>query len=257
MKKTCSLIIGFIILALPSILFAEGPPTVTVSGLRIVGPGHGLNGSELQAFHEQSGTTLALVVQAPENRKIVEIDDDGCSLVELMDDHGHNLLDGVRWGGFPRISDDGRLALIEVSSKSRPSKDATRIRVRGIIQMRVAASAVTEKIDHLKMEVGYEASFRDETMKVMKAETEDGSLTLVVQISRSLQSNMKDIRFTTKNGDPVEIWGRGSFTFGNAAQMEYNLDTESIPESLSVEIDLWQELESLDVSFELATGLGL
>ena len=92
---------------------------------------------------------------------------------------------------------------------------------------------------------------------MMKAETDDGSLTLVVQISRDLQNNMKDIRFTTANGELIEIWGRGSFTFGNAAQMEYNLDTESLPESLNVEIDLWQALESLDVSFEIAVGLGL
>lgn len=256
MRKMCIAVTTIIFLALSIILIAAEKPIVHLAGLRVIGPGYGLNGTELQPFHQQSGTTLALVVEAPENRKIVNVDDDKCTLVEFIDDKGHNLLDGVDWGGFPKVSEDSRFALIEVSSKTRPSSDAIRIRTRGTVRLQVAASAVTEKINHLKLQVGNKVNFQREVIQVMKVQAENEGLTLVLQISRELKNTMKDIRFYTDNTNPIEVWGQGSFTFGNAAQMEYNLDTKTIPETMKIEIDLWQELEILDVSFDITTGLG-
>ena len=241
---------------LPMILTGSGKSTVHLAGLRIVGPGSGLNGTELQAFHQRSGTTLALIVQAPENKKIVEVDDDKSSLTEFLDDQELNLLDGVDWGGFPKVSEDGRSALIEVSSKIRPSPNAVQIRAKGTIRLRTASAMITEEIEALKLKVGAQVRVRDETIEVMKVQAEDNGLTLVLQISREFMDNMKDIRFFTMGGDPVEIWGTGSFTFGNASQMEYNCDINSVPEALRVEIDLWQELETLDVPFKIKSGLG-
>jgi len=255
MRTACVVVAG-IFFSLSMNLMGEEKPTVQLAGLRIVGPGYGLNGTELRAFHQQSGTTLALAVQAPENKKIVDVDDSKCSLVEFTDDRGHNLLDGVNWGGFPKISKDGRLALIEVTCKNRPSQDASQLLARGTIQLRVAASESTEKIENLKMEVGTKVNVRQEDIQVMKVQEENDGLTLVLQINRKFVNNMKDIRFYTAKGDPLDIWSTGSFTFGNVSQMEYNLDTKSLPEALKVEIDLWQELEILNLPFEIESGVG-
>jgi len=256
MRTVCVVVAG-IFLSLPMILMGEEKPTVQLAGLRVVGPGYGLNGTELQAFYQQSGTTLALVVQTHNNKKIVDVDDTKCSLVEFADDRGHNLLDGVDWGGFPKISKDGHLALIEVTSKNRPSQDASRLLAKGTIHLRVAASESTEKIENLKLEVGNKVNVRQEVIQVMKVKEENDGLTLVLQISREFLNNMKDIRFYTADGNPVEIWGRGSFTFGNASQMEYNCNIKSTPEALRIEIDLWQDLEILNIPFEIGSGLGL
>jgi len=249
-------VVAGIILSLSIILMGEEKPTVQLAGLRIVGPGYGLNGTELRAFHQQSGTTLALVVQAPENKKIVEVDDSKCSLVEFTDDRGNNLLDDVDWSGFPEKSKDGRLALIEVTSKNRPSQGASRLHARGTIHLRVAASERTEKIENLKLVVGTKASIRQEVVQVMKVQEENDGLSLVLQFNRKFADNMKDIRFYTAEGNQVDIWGRGSFTFGNASQLEYNLDIKSTPKALKVEIDLWQELEILNLSFEIESAVG-
>jgi len=76
MRTACVVVVAAgIILSLSMILMGEEKPTVQLAGLRIVGPGYGLNGTELRAFHQQSGTTLALAVRAPENNKIVAVDD--------------------------------------------------------------------------------------------------------------------------------------------------------------------------------------
>ena len=196
-------------------------------------------------------------MRAPENRKIVEVDDARCSMVEFADDRGHSLLDGIRWGGFPQLSKDGRLALVEVTSKARPSEEASRLLAKGTIHLRVAASERTELVESLKLEVGTNARVGQEVVQVMKAQEESDGLTLVLQTTRRFANSMKDIRFFSSDGNPVSIWSRGSLTFGSATQLEYGLDTESTPEALRIEIDLWQDLESIDLAFEIDSGVGL
>jgi hypothetical protein len=257
MKKTaCVGVVAGIILSLSMTLMGEENPAVQLAGFRIVGPGYGLNGTELQAFNQRSGTTLALIVQAPENKKIVEVDDSKCSLTEFTDDRGVNLLDGIDWDSFPEISEDSRLALVDVKSKNRPSQDASRFLAKGTINMRVATSESTEKINNLKLEVGTKVNAGEEIVQVMKVEGGNDGLTLVLQLDRKFADNMKDIHFYTAEGNPIEVWGRGSFTFGNASQLEYNLDTKSTPATLTVEIDIWQELEILNLPFEIESGVG-
>lgn len=236
---------------------AEENTGVQLAGLRIVGPGSGLNGSELRAFHEPSGTTLVLLVRAPGNGKIVDVDHDRCSLSEFTDDRGSDLLDGIRWGAFPSISEDAGLAMIEVTSKNRPSRDASRISARGTIHLRCADSEKTVKIEKLRLDIGAKAGVGKQVIQVMKAQQDEDGLTLVLQIGRKFVDDMKDIRFFTTGGSPVEIGGRGSFTFGNVSQMEYQLDAREKPEALKLEMDLWQGLEVLDLPFSIESGLGI
>ncbi len=256
MKKACIIVMAGLFLSLPVNLMGEEKSGVELAGMRIVGSGYGLNGTELRAFHQKSGTSLALVVRAPKNKKIVEVDDSNCSLEKFTDDRGLNLLDDVDWGGFPKISKSGNLALVEVSSPKRPSKGASRVIAQGTIQLRVAASEKTEKIENIKPEVGVKAKVGQEVIEVIKVQQENDSLIFILKINRKFVDNMKEIRFYTPKGDLIDILGRGSFTFGNVSQVEYNLNTKSLPESLTVAIDLFQELETLNISFEIETGLG-
>ena len=247
MKTACFYMVAGIILSLTMSLMGGDNSAVQLAGLRITGSGHGLNGSELRAFNQRSGTSLALVVQAPGKKNIVEVDNNKCSLLEFTDDRGQDLLDGIHWDSFPSISKDGHLALVEVTSKNRPSEGASRLFARGTIHLRVAASETTEKIENLKLSVGAKTKVGQEVIEVMKVQQENDDLTIVLQINRKFAKNMKDIRFYTPKGNLLKIWSRGSFTFGNASQLDYSLETNSTPEALIVEIDLWQELEILEI----------
>ena len=244
-------------LFLPTASMGGEEPAVELAGLRVVGSGYGLNGTELRAFSQSSGTSLALLVRAPGSKKIVEVDASKCSLAEFTDSSGQNLLDGVDWGGFPKVSEDGRLALVEVSSKKKPSREASKLHLKGVVHLRAAASESLEKIESLKLEAGVKAQVQQETIQVMKVQSESDGLVLVLQVSRKFKENMKDIRFITAEGKSLEIWGRGSLTFGNAAQLEYNIEAKAKPEALKVEIELWQDLEELDLAFELESGVGI
>lgn len=254
--KTVSVFLTTLVLLLPTALIGLENPSVQIAGLRIVGPGYGRNASELRAFHQQSGITLVLVVKAPENKRIVEVDDNKCAMLEFTDDQDQNLLDGVDWGGFPKMSEDGGLAMIEVSSKVKPSQNASRIHAKGSVFMRVASALRSEEIESLKLAAGTKANIGQEVMEVMKVETDDDGTTLVVQIKRKVRDDMKEIRFYTMDGNGIEIWSTGSFTFGNASQVEYSLDIKPAPEAIRVEIDMWTELENITLPFELDGGVG-
>lgn len=256
MKKIFFLIVGGIFLILPILTAAQEKPLVALAGLRIVGSGYGLNGTELQAFNQQSGTTLALVVLTPGTKQIVEVDDSKCTLDTFTDNRGNNLLDAVHWGAFPKVSKDSRYALIEVNSKNRPDRDASRVIAKGTIRLRAATSAATEKIKNLALKVGTQVTIRQSVIQVMKVQEENKGLKLILQINRKLAEDMKDIRFYTTQAGPLDLWGRGSFTFGNATQLEYNLKIKTIPEVLHLEIDLWQGLEMIDLPFTIDTGIG-
>ena len=91
----------------------------------------------------------------------------------------------------------------------------------------------------------------------MKVQEEDGVLTLVLQVSRKFADTVNDIRFSSSEGVPVNIWSRGSLSFGSATQLEFSLETDSIPDGLAIEVDIWQGLDTLMLPFEIDAGLGL
>lgn len=258
MNKAWTVItIAGLLLLQPLYLPAGEITPVQLAGIRVTGPGYGVNGSELRAFSQSSGISLSLLMRAPKNKMLVEIDSSKCALLEFSDDKGINLLADAKWGGFPKISKTGKLALIEVKSKGVPSKGAVWLHARGTIRLRAAASQKTVKIENVKLKSNETVNVLDEIIKVLKIENEKDSLRLVIQVSRNFKDNLKDIRFYTSNGSPLKIWGRGSFSFGNAAQLEYNLATKRKPENLDIEFELWRDIEELDQDFDLKIGLGL
>ena len=242
------------IVAVAGTAAADEKGAVRVAGLQVVAAGAGKNGSELRAFHEQSGVKLALVAEAPEGRFFVEVDDDRCELIKLVDSSGRDLLDGVDWDSFPDISEDGRFVLVDVGSKVRPAPGATTLVAHGSLHARVAAGTVTVKVDPFELREGFEFDVQGQSLHVVKLISEDG-LTVMFQTSRSFDEDLKEVRFFDADGQPVEVWGRGSMTLGNSTQVEFNL--EGNPESLSAEFELWQEPETVELPFELAVGLGL
>src|SRR5436190_23108805 len=80
---------------------AAAAPSVSVCGLRIVGPGYGEGGREAQAFNESSGVGLALVVQQSDAGAIIAFASDGSSLDEMTDSTGKNLLEDASIWPFP------------------------------------------------------------------------------------------------------------------------------------------------------------
>jgi hypothetical protein len=234
-------------------LVAAGP--VRVVGIRLVGPGLGANGTELQAFREQPGLTLALAVEAPSGKSVIEVDDDGCVVDSLTDDRGTNLLESVDWGPFPETTEDGRHALIELRARPRPAAGASKVRAKGSLALKVAAGIESEKVADLALSAGKKLETRRGTLELVEVAGEDEGATLTFGATKQILDELKDIRFLGADGQPIEIWGRGSMTMGSAVQLEYVLREK--PAKVTVELDWWQGLEDVRVPFEVEVGLGL
>lgn len=226
---------------------------VRVAGLQVVGPGAGRNGTELQAFRERPGTTVVLLLSAPEGKSIIELDDDGSAVSSWTDDEGTNLLESVRWDPFGQVTEDGSLGLIEVSSEARPAAGATTIKVVGEVALQVATGTDSETVPSLRAEVGQKVETKQGALEVVAVEIDD-SMTLTLQANTTIRDSIRDVRFFDGE-EEIEVSGRGSMSMGNSVQLEYYL--ERAAERLRVELDWWIGLESIKMPFEVETGLGL
>jgi hypothetical protein len=234
---------------------AAGP--VRVAGVQVVGPGLGENGTELQAFRAQPGLVLSLAVTPPAGKFVIEIDDDECVLESLADDRGTNLLESVDWGPFPETTEDGRHGLIEVKTATRPAAGAAKVKAKGTIALLVASGVESEKIARLDVAKGQKLKTKRGTLELVEVAGDggDSGTTLTFGATIQIRDDLKDIRFLGADGQPLELWGRGSMTMGNAVQLEYVLKEK--PERVAIELDWWQGLEALEIPFEVEVGLGL
>jgi hypothetical protein len=236
-------------------LLAAGP--VRVAGLQVVGPGLGANGTELQPFHQAPGLTLALAVEAPPGKAVIEIDTDECVVEALADDRGTNLLESVSWGSFPDSTEDGRQALVEVTAQTRPAAGVTKVQLKGSLKLVVAAGIESEKIAKLELEPGQKVKTLRGILELVELAGGGGDegATITFGATSAIRDQLKEIRFFGADGQPIEIWGRGSMSMGDAVQLEFSLKEK--PTRLSLELDWWKGLDSLTVPFDLAVGLGL
>ena len=84
---------------------------------------------------ESPGTTVVLAIMAPKGNGIVDIDDHGSKLEVFSDDKGTSLLEEGRVGPFPKITEDGSAALVELEVRARPSVGTSSLNVQGTIAM--------------------------------------------------------------------------------------------------------------------------
>jgi hypothetical protein len=116
-------------------------PQITAVGLRVAGLGIGANGTEVKPFMETPGTTVVLAIQAPKGNGIVDIDEHASKLDVFSDDKGSSLLEEGRVGPFPKITEDGAAALVELEVRARPSAGSSSLSVQGTIAMTLAGGS--------------------------------------------------------------------------------------------------------------------
>lgn len=237
---------------------AAGAAEVKVAGIQIAGPGFGKDGREISAFNTYTpGTKLVLVVDASDGQGgIVEILDDDCSLEAMTDDTGKNLLEGVDWGAFPDVSEDGRYASIEVSSNGRPAPGAGSLTLKGKFAYLASAGTASEKVADVKLETGTEISWSggEATVEAMEASEWSDGMELGLGMSAALKSQIKEIRFLGADGEDLEVEGSGYMVMGSHATLTFGLP-EGLTEA-TLEIEWWEDLEEVELPFEITVGLG-
>jgi hypothetical protein len=233
-----------------------GPmPRVSVGGIRVVGPGVGANATELRPFNESAGTTIVLLVTAPDGTGIVELDDDTSTIRSVVDDKGKTLLEEGRLGPFPKVSDDGSAGLIELEVRARPSPGATSITAQGTLTVTTANGSKPTRVPGVRLEVARTFKLGTTTITVKEIEADGEATNVTLGLPRQAMSAIRSVHFLTAAGAAIESRRTGSGYMNDDGEFSFNVKTKD--KVVALEFDLWQNLKSVKVPFSIKVGLGL
>jgi hypothetical protein len=230
-------------------------PQVSAIAIRVVGGGLGANGTELQPFNERPGTSVALSIQAPPGAGIVEIDDHGSKLEAFTDDKGQNLLEEGRIGPFPKVAEDGSVALVEIEVHTRPSTGATSVAAQGTIGMTLANGSKPQRIPNVRLEANRPMKVGAATVTITDAKADEDSTKLTFGLSRQVMYTLRAVHFLDAKGTPIESRRTGSGYINDKAELEFNVTTKE--KVVTVEFDVWQNPHTVKVPFSVQAGLGV
>lgn len=234
---------------------AGPPPEIVVAGVRVVGAGFGKNRDEIRAFNESPGVAVALVLKMPAGQGIVTLDEDDCELTSVTDDAGTDLGEQAQYGSFPKTSDDGSVGMIEIESKLRPAATATVVLAEGTLVFSASPGSKPTKVANVKLE-------KDKTFKLgattitisdVTAGSEDTSIEL--GLPRSVLYSIRDVRFLDATGKVLESDRTSRGYMNDDASIGYRI--KGAGAAVTMEFDVWQNLQQRKVPFKIKTGLAL
>ena len=238
----------------PAAPAAAPMPQITAAGLRVAGLGIGANGSEVKPFMESPGTTVVLAIQAPKGNGIVDIDDDTSKLETFSDDKGASLLEEARVGPFPKITEDGTAALVEVEVRARPSAGTSSLSVQGTIAMTLAGGSKPIRAANVKMDANQTFKIGATTLTIAEVKVEDDATRFTVNLPRALLTTIREIRFFDSKNAPIEGHRRSSGYFNEKAEL--GLEAKTKDKAFSIEFEVWQNLRTVKAPFKVEAGLG-
>jgi len=239
-------------------------PQVRVCGVRIVaGPYN--DEQKLRAFNMFPGTVLALEVEYPAGG-LIAFDSDKSTLEKLADEKGTSLLVEQQFGrsGFsmwPRFSADQKVALIEASGGGVPARGTREIRARGTLVFRRAEKQAMAKCENVALGKGtrFEVGpFKLEVHSAGKPDWGDAPLAVTFRTKQDLDA-LKTVKFFDAQGKPIEAEpsGSGRFGFGGDVTYERTFSLSRKVEAATLEIVYWEDLETVEIPFDLKVGVGM
>jgi hypothetical protein len=237
----------------------EAKVTVRPAGVTLIWEQGDKDAFDHQAvLNSQKPVALALYVEA-ENKKIVSFDADKSKLTSITDDQGTKIKGSV--AHFPRIAKDGSAAFIEVRGEDPVSPQAETLFVKGVLKLAVASkteakrSKVVEAKKGSKVELAENLVF--EISEAGKPGWGDDPFALTLKIKRDIPEVAK-VRFFDGEGKQIEASrsgsSRGGFFNKVTVTRDYNLKRKV--DKISVEVDLWTDLEEIMVPFDVKVGVG-
>ena len=231
------------------------PPQVSAVALRVVGPGLGANGSELRPFNESPGTVVVLAIQAGRGGGIVEIDSHAGKLDAFTDDKGQSLLEEGRVGPFPKVAEDGSVAMVEIEVRARPSAGAASVTVQGTLAMTVAAGSKPVRAANVKLETGQAFKLGATPMTIGEAKVEEDATRITFGLSRTVLNTIREVRFLDAKNAPIEARRTGSGYMNEKATLDYEAKTKD--KAVTIEFEMWQNPRAVKVPFNVQAGLGV
>ena len=249
-----------------STLSVRADPVIKPAGIRVVTEQHGESSSGLRPFNAPKlGVTAGLLVVVEEELSIVAIPRDLQKLKSFTDDKGKNLLEvpeGFRrdgFGPFPKISKDGKAALVEVSVSGLPSPGATTVKLAGRVTIHTGSNVKPVKSAVFTPEADAKVTapgFNFTVKKAGKPEYGDAPLAMTLTIDRDVPE-IAAFRFFDAEGHRIKHVGAGSSrtAFGDKVVSEHSFSFDKAHPKLIMEVDAWTDMRIQALPFDLTIGL--
>ena len=258
-----------LLLCLLAVSAIAADPSITQVGLRIVGPGIGVDDQELRPFNWFAGTTVALRLKSAD-AGILGIDADASELKAFVDDKGTDLLKALpgqnSWsqkgfGNSNAVSEDGMHMLFELIAPNTPAKGARLISVRGHVAMIQAKKFSSETLHAVSLTVGTKiktAAVTYEITKLGKPQWGDAALAVSLKTTDDVDL-IKALQFTDAQGAALEVDRGMSSRMGWAGNVttEVTYNFKDKVETCTLVLESWTDRQVKMVPFDVDLSVGL
>ncbi|MGE0434434.1 MAG: hypothetical protein AB7K09_12780 [Planctomycetota bacterium] len=238
---------------------AAAAATSKVVGLKVSSEPYA-DEDEMRPFNDMPGTTLAVLIQLP-GGGIIDLDRDHSKMTSLVDSTGKSLAGGSHdgMGHWPKVSADGKAALVEFSGKGRPAAGATFIRLVGTVRLTTATTKETFKLA-TELKTGNKITLGPMTYTIGNVgKPEWGDEPLEVTFANDGDDGVvAGLRFYDADGTLIESkrGSRSRMSFGRMVKCETSWSLSRDVRNVRIELDAWTDRKERDVPIDVRGSLG-
>lgn len=232
----------------------KADPTVSLAGIQISAKSLGKARYGDTVAFGQTGTTLAIAVKVAPGTAILDIDDDDCTVEDWTDDKQSDLNIEPDWGSFPTYTDDLTAGIITVRTPVVPAAGAGEISIKGSLSVTTAAGTRAVQAKKVALVKGTKFPLGTLTASIAEFESTETGATLSVRLTGSGTNTVKRLRFLDAAGTELESDTNGSMTSSDESEYAYTLKAKATV--ATIEVELWQNLQTTMVPFAFAAGVG-
>lgn len=253
---------------------------VAVQGVRVIKPPPGEDDT-LRAFHDVSGTSVALVVTDPGGGLVV-FDGDSSRVTSCVDDQGKDLTkrepgtkgaievpESWAFGPVGTVSANRKYCSLEVNMPATPTKQAVALTLSGVLVFKTANERKDFTVEKVALQAGTKVQAGNIPLTIKRtgqpqAGGDSHPIAIEFHGKQSLDAIAR-IRFFDAAGKKLEAEevGRsfGESTDGGSAPSDFDATIEyrlkSAADTATIVITCWTDMKKVTVPFDLKVSLGL
>ena len=268
MKINTNLLLLFAALCQTGVVSGADTPGFRVVGLQIIREALGEEQNRLVPFNSFSaGTSLALAFESP--TAIIKFDEDASKLDSFTDGKGTDLLtkakgsfQNVGFGPFPKISEDGRLVLIEIVGGGVPAAGSTAIKAEGTLSLQTASQKKVVKSQPFDLVKGAAVKVGDIDLKLSRVEKPsfgDAALELEFETGNKAVTMLAGVKFLDPAGKELQSSSAGSSSMGFGNKYTYGRSftlEKPVAGKVVLQFEVWTDLAEKKVPFSVTAGVG-
>lgn len=237
---------------------AAQSPTAEFSGIQIIAQSYGDGNDALRPFQAfDDGIKVAILVKS-ESGGITALDlEKGSTVESFTDDKGTKLLKASTFkngfGSFPKISEDGKAAMVTVEGTERPAAGASTITVKGKVGVTMATKKETVKGGKVAAKAKLVCGTLNLT--VQELEKSGSGVSVELQAPESLDQ-IAEIRWLDAAGKALEADRNGSSRMGFGNKMTYSQSWSVKGTPATIEFVRWTDMKAVSVPFSFEIGFG-